>query len=227
MRIWSDSFKDGEFIPVEFAMGKPGGFAPNLNPHLAWNEVPQGTRSFMLICSDVDAPTDPTTVGRTDMEVPAEQSREEFIHWVMVDIDAQLRGIAAGSCSNGVTTGGKNNPPGPKGARQGLNSYTHYFANDSRLKGTYLGYDGPYPPFNDARIHRYVFRLFALDLDRLKLPAKFTSDEAFQAADGHILADAMVRGAYTLNPRLADAEPPPPNDGGKELMAAYESLVKK
>jgi hypothetical protein len=34
------------------------------------------------------------------------------------------------------------------------------------------GYDGPYPPFNDLRLHRYFFRLFALRVPKLDLPGR-------------------------------------------------------
>ena len=30
------------------------------------------------------------------------------------------------------------------------------------MGGTYRGYDGPAPPWNDQRVHRYHFTLFAL-----------------------------------------------------------------
>ena len=56
MRLWSDSFENARPIPAEFAMGQPDGFAPNRNPHLAWSDVPDGTRSFALLCIDPDAP---------------------------------------------------------------------------------------------------------------------------------------------------------------------------
>ncbi len=39
------------------------------------------------------------------------------------------------------------------------------------MAGAYHGYDGPYPPFNDARVHRYVFTVVALDTDTLGLAA--------------------------------------------------------
>ena len=120
MRIHSDSFENRGRIPAEFALGAPGGFGGNRNPHLAWDDAPAGTRSFVLMCIDTDAPTDPSTVGREDMDIPVDQPRTDFVHWVMVDIPADVREIAAGNCSDGITKGGKQSPPGPVGARQGL-----------------------------------------------------------------------------------------------------------
>ncbi|WP_024869643.1 YbhB/YbcL family Raf kinase inhibitor-like protein [Pseudoxanthomonas suwonensis] len=202
MRIWSDSFEARGPIPAEFAMGQPDGFAGNRNPHVAWDGVPEGTRSFALLCIDPDAPTVPETVGREDLQIPVEQPRGDFIHWVVADIAADVREIAAGSCSDGVTTGGKQQPAGPAGSRQGLNDYTGWFAGDAQMRGDYLGYDGPYPPFNDLRVHRYFFRLFALDVPALQLPARFTAADVQRAMQGHVLGEAAVYGTYTLNQAL-------------------------
>jgi Raf kinase inhibitor-like YbhB/YbcL family protein len=199
MRVHSDSFENGQPIPAEFAMGQPGGFAANRNPHLAWDEVPQGTRSFALLCIDADAPTVAETVGRDDLEIPVDQPRGDFVHWAMADIAADARVIAAGSCSDGIVAKGKRDPPGPPGARQGLNSYTGWFAGDADMGGDYFGYDGPYPPFNDLRTHRYFFRVFALDVGALELPEKFTAADVFRAMHGHVLGEALVHGTYSLN----------------------------
>ncbi|RRN78975.1 YbhB/YbcL family Raf kinase inhibitor-like protein [Pseudoxanthomonas sp. SGD-10] len=202
MRIWSDSFPAGGPIAAEFALGAIDGFGGNRNPHLAWDGVPEGTRSLVLLCIDPDAPTVPETVGREDMEIPVEQPRTEFVHWTMVDIAPAVVAIEAGSCSDRPTRGGKRQPPGPEGARQGLNDYTGWFAGDAHMGGDYYGYDGPYPPFNDARVHRYFFRLFALDVPRLDVPDRFTAADALRAMQGHVLGEAAVHGTYTLNSRL-------------------------
>lgn len=138
MRIRSQSFEPGQPISTEFAMGQADGFAGNRNPHLAWDDVPAGTRSFALLCIDPDAPTVAETVGREDMEIPQDQPRADFVHWTMIDIPADVREIAAGSCSDGVTARGKTSPPGPAGARQGLNDYTGWFAGDAQMGGDYL-----------------------------------------------------------------------------------------
>ncbi len=203
MRVRSDSFENGQPIPAEFAMGQPGGFAANRNPHLAWDEVPPGTRSFALLCIDADLPTVPETVGRDDLDIPVDQPRGDFVHWAMADIAADVRVIAAGSCSDGIVAKGKRDPLGPPGARQGLNSYTGWFAGDADMGGDYFGYDGPYPPFNDLRTHRYFFRVFALDVGALELPEKFTAADVFRAMHGHVLGEASVHGTYSLNTKTA------------------------
>ena len=198
MRLLSDSFENARPIPAEFAMGQPDGFAPNRNPHLAWSDVPDGTRSFALLCIDPDAPTVPETVGRDDVQITVEQPRAHFIHWAMADIGPDVRTIAAGSCSDGVTKGGKG-PCQGEGARQGLNDYTGWFAGDAEMRGDYFGYDGPYPPPNDLRTHRYFFRLFALDVAKLDVPEVFTAHDALRAMHGHVLAEASTWGSYSLH----------------------------
>lgn len=202
MRIHSDSFEHRGPIPAEFALGAPGGgFGGNRNPHLAWEDPPPGTRSFALMCIDTDAPTDASMAGKEGVEIPEDQPRTEFVHWVMVDLPADVREIAAGSCSNGVDKGGKRAPHGPDGSRQGLNDYTGWFAgDDGGMKGEYYGYDGPYPPPNDLRTHRYFFRLFALGTDQLPLEAGFTAADVFRAMHGHLLGETAIHGTYSLHP---------------------------
>lgn len=205
MKIRSDSFRDGDPIPLRCAMGTPEGFGGNRNPHLAWSDAPAGTRSFALICVDPDAPTVAEMVGKPGVEIPVEQPRAEFIHWVMADIPASVGEIAEGACSDGVTVRGKPNPPGPAGSRQGSNDYVGWFAGDPDMSGDWPGYDGPYPPGNDLRLHRYFFHLYALDVEKLDLPARFTAADVRQAMQGHVLAEAAIHGTYSLHPGLHKA----------------------
>ena len=199
MKIASSSFEHGKPIPAEFALGAPGGFGGNRNPQLAWSDPPEGTKSFVLLCIDTDAPTDAALAGKEGVEIPVDHARGDFVHWVMVDIAPAVTDIAAGSCSDGVDKGGKQAPNGPDGAHQGLNDYTGWFAGDDALRGDYFGYDGPYPPPNDLRTHRYFFRLFALDVERLDVDGKFTAGDVFRAMHGHVLAEASTYGTYSLH----------------------------
>jgi Raf kinase inhibitor-like YbhB/YbcL family protein len=150
------------------------------------------------VCIDADAPTDASLAGKEGVRIPVEHPRGEFVHWAVADIPAGTREIAAGSCSDGVVKGGKPAGGNP-GLREGLNDYTGWFAGNDELGGDYHGYDGPYPPPNDLRVHRYFFRVFALDVDVLELPPKFSAGDVFRAMHGHVLAEAATYGTYTLN----------------------------
>lgn len=205
MRLHSTSFEHGKPIPTEFAFGRRGDdgepcvLSANRNPQLAWDDVPAGTGSFALICVDPDVPSSADDVNKPDRKVPSDLLRADFCHWVMVDIPADCREIAAGSCSDGVTERGKREPQGPSGSRQGLNNYTQWFAGDADMKGDYYGYDGPCPPFNDSIPHRYFFRLFALDCDKLELPEAFTMADVLTAIHPHVLAQSTLHGTYRLD----------------------------
>lgn len=205
MKLWSDSFRDGGLIPADYAFAQIAPqqhvrLAPNRNPHLAWDEVPNGTESLALFCYDRDAPQDGSDVNREGRTLAPTLARGEFFHWSLVDLPPALRAIGAGQCSDGVVARGK---PADAFLRQGLNDYTAWFAADADMAGDYVGYDGPCPPWNDERLHHYIFRLYALDLPRLELQARFTGAQARAAMHGHILDEAQLVGAYSLNPALA------------------------
>jgi Raf kinase inhibitor-like YbhB/YbcL family protein len=199
MKLHSDSFGHGHPLPPGLAMGTPEGFGGNRNPHLAWSEAPQGTRSFVLLCIDPDVPTVKEMVGKAGVEIPVEQPRTDFIHWTMADIPADVNEIAEGAWSGGATVGGKNKPLGPHPASHGLNDYTGWFAGDATMAGDYRGYDGPYPPANDRRMHRYFFRLFALDVESMDLAERFSAGDVLRAMQGHVLAEALTYGTYSLH----------------------------
>ena len=200
MKIRSDSFEHGKPIPPEFAMGarhSADGFGGNRNPHLAWEDAPAGTRGFALLCIDTDAPTDGALVADASNPIPVDHPRGDFVHWVIANLPASTTELAAGSCSNGVTPHGKG-PCQGEGARQGLNDYTGWFAGNADMSGNYHGYDGPYPPAHDLRVHRYFFRVFALDSETLDLPSPFTAGDVFHSMHGHVLAETSTYGTYSL-----------------------------
>jgi Raf kinase inhibitor-like YbhB/YbcL family protein len=218
MRLWSDSFTEGGVIPPEcaFAQIDPLNhvrYSGNRNPHLAWDEVPHGTQSLALFCRDVDAPSTGVDVNREGKVVAADLPRVEFFHWTLVDIPIAIRSLAEGGLSAGVTARGKPGPLVPftikngteHQLRQGLNDYTAWFAKDPDMAGEYYGYDGPCPPWNDMRLHAYLFCLYALDVPRFALEGRFTGAEARLAIRGHILDEAQMFGVYSLNPEVADA----------------------
>jgi Raf kinase inhibitor-like YbhB/YbcL family protein len=200
MHIHSNSFEHRQPLAPTFALGAEQGssFGGNHNPHLAWGDVPAGTQSFALLCIDTDAPTDGGLVADSATPIPVAHPRGDFVHWVVANIPAGVREISEGSCSNGLTAKGK--PQGHDGGGvSGLNDYTGWFAGDAAMGGRYFGFDGPYPPPHDLRTHRYFFRIFALDVAALALPAAFTAGDVLRAMRGHVLDEAAIYATYSLN----------------------------
>jgi Raf kinase inhibitor-like YbhB/YbcL family protein len=208
MQIRSDSFKDGEFIPSEYALGKTSAegkidFADNKSPHLAWSDLPEGTKSLAILCIDRDAPTKPDDVNQEGRMVPSSLPRADFSHWVLVDVRPDTT-LEEAAFSEGVTAKGKQGPDGPMGTRQGINDYTGWFAGDADMAGDYYGYDGPCPPFNDSIVHHYDFTAYALDVERVDVDGRFTAADVLAAIDGHVLAQANIRGKYKINQRAVE-----------------------
>jgi len=207
MKLSSEDIQDGQAIDARFAFGKPHtsehmALSNNLNPQLSWTDMPEGTRSLVLLCIDPDVPSVADNVNQDNVFIDVDLPRVDFYHWVMVDIATSITHIAQGVCSSEVTSGGKQKPAGPSGTRQGLNDYTSFMAG-SPMQGQYFGYDGPCPPWNDKRLHHYQFTIYALDIDQLDLPEVFDGRDVSQAIQGHLLGQASITGKYTLNPQVA------------------------
>jgi Raf kinase inhibitor-like YbhB/YbcL family protein len=207
MQLTSKSFSDGAPIPGEFAFAVIDpvnhiALSTDRNPQLVWSNVPEGTKSFALICHDPDVPNRVDDVNKEGREIAESFPRDIFFHWVLLDIPATAREISAGSHSDRITPKGKPGPAAPGGMRHGLNDYTKWFAGEENMRGDYYGYDGPCPPWNDLRLHHYVFTLYALDVPQVEVHGDFTGANARLAIAGHVLAQASLTGTYTLNPRV-------------------------
>lgn len=209
MRITSNSFQDGQRIPGEFAFAVAHptdhvALSENRNPHLAWDDVPEGTRSFVVICHDPDVPSVGHDVNQEGREVAADLPRVDFFHWILVDIPASTREIAAGSHSHGVTPRGKSVASVTGDGRHGINDYTAWFSGDEPMRGDYYGYDGPCPPWNDTLVHRYVFTVYALGTPTLAVDGPLDGRSARAAlAAAAVLGEAHLTGLYTLNSNVA------------------------
>ena len=212
MRITVEGVNEGQPIPGPFAFAVPDpkehmSLSDNRNPKVVWDGVPEGTRGFALLVVDPDAPTDASDVNQDGKTVPADLPRADFYHWVLVDIPADVRQIDEGEDADGVVPRGKEIGQTAKGIR-GANDYTDFLAGDPDMKGVYGGYDGPCPPWNDERVHRYVFELLALDCETLDLPPAFDVDQLQQALADHVLAHTSITGTYSLNPDVARQQNP-------------------
>jgi Raf kinase inhibitor-like YbhB/YbcL family protein len=209
VELVSNSLAEGAPFPAEFAFAVRGAkthiaFGRDRNPQLLWRDVPASTKSFALIFHDPDVPNRLEDVNQEGRWISASFPRTTFFHWLLLDIPAAAREIPAGGQSDGIVPHGKPGPAAPGGLRHGLNDFTKFFANDSKMRGDYYCYDGPAPPWNDELPHRYVFTLYALDTPRLEIRGVLTGENVSAALAGHVLADAGLTRLYSLNPEVAE-----------------------
>ena len=110
MKITSQDFEHGQWIPSECAYGQlvDGQFAlaENLNPQLSWSGLPKGTQSVVLACIDPDVPTDRKALNE-EGEIPADQPRRDFVHWLVWDMDPAVCEVKKGEASVGDEKSGK------------------------------------------------------------------------------------------------------------------------
>jgi len=171
----------------------------NLNPHLSWGDLPEGTQSITVLCVDADVPSVGDDVNQEGRVLPIDLPRVDFFHWVLTDLPPNVGSIAEGAHCSGITPRGKPVGSSPDGGIQGINDYTAWFAGDADMGGDYGGYDGPCPPWNDERMHGYRFQVFALDVPSLGLSGPFSGHDVRAAMAGHILGQAEIIGLYTTS----------------------------
>lgn len=206
MDLSSTSIRDGDPVEARYALAETAdeghvALSGNRNPHLAWSDFPESTRSFVVTCIDVDCPSAGDDVNQEDREVPQDLPRVDFVHWLLANIPANVTEIAEASHSDRVTPRGKTASAAPVGLH-GLNDYTSWFGGDPDMGGEWHGYDGPAPPWNDSIVHRYEFTVHALDVADLDIPPGFTRDALNAAIQGHVLESASITVTYATNPRL-------------------------
>lgn len=207
LTVESDSITHGERVPQEHAFGVPDGTGKaaagggNRSPHLRWSGHPEDTASFALILYDPDVPADFTDANQEDTTLPEDSPRADFCHWLLIDIPVEVTELPEGAGSTEIVAGGK-----PVGRTEhgvtGANTYTDAMAGEPDMGGTYGGYDGPWPPFNDERLHHYHFVVYALDVPSLGLSGEFKLDDVREAIEGHVLDQGELVGTYTLNAEM-------------------------
>ncbi len=97
-----------------------------------------------------------------------------FIHWVIYDIPANVTKLAENVKKVGIVD---------EKIKQGVNDFGR------------IGYGGPCPP-RGHKPHRYIFKLYALDVETLGLNAGATAEQVENKAKGHILGEAKITGLY-------------------------------
>lgn len=195
-----EGFENGQRIPDRFAYCVPNGNGGtkdggNVSPAISWSPPPAGTKSLAILVVDEDVPASFDKANRPGEVIPQAAPRQNFYHWVVLDIPPSVNGILEGKDSRGVIPGGKPYGKSDYGLL-GQNDYVKV------SQGKHGGYDGPCPPWNDERLHHYHFKIFALDVATLNLPSPVNGTQLDIAMRGHVLAEAEHVGIFTNHPAL-------------------------
>lgn len=148
MQIKCTEFSDQQMIPVKYTCK-----GDNINPPLVLSQVPKNARSLALTVFDPDSPSG------------------NFVHWLMWNIDPNIKQIEPGRA--------------PTGATQGVND----FGNPS--------YGGPCP---HQGTHRYVFSLFAIDTT-LNIPQTTTREDLLAKIQPQIIEQTELTGVFAADNR--------------------------
>ena len=153
LTLVSEAFEPGGAIPTRYTCD-----GEDTSPPLSWTGVPPNVAVFAL------------TMGLA-FDGP-DFLREVFVHWLLFNIPADVRRLAAG-----VSTV----PRLENGAVQALNDFDR------------IGYSGPCPP--PGQLHHYCFTLYALEAP-LNLNSGNSKAQVYDAMVGQILDQAELLGTY-------------------------------
>jgi hypothetical protein len=130
-RVASTDVQDGEKLSIPQVSGIFGAGGEDVSPQLSWSGFPEGTKSFVVTVYDPDAPT-----------------ASGFWHWAVVDIPANVAGLARGA--------------GDREDGSGLPSGAFQLRND----GGTTRFIGAAPPVGHGK-HRYFTVVHAVDVESL------------------------------------------------------------
>lgn len=78
LTVSSSSFAAGSTIPSKYSYT-----AENISPHLSWTKGPDGTKSYVIVCEDPDAPR-----------------KDPWVHWIVFNIPVSITTLPEGFSSN-------------------------------------------------------------------------------------------------------------------------------
>ncbi|MEW6055470.1 MAG: YbhB/YbcL family Raf kinase inhibitor-like protein [Bdellovibrionota bacterium] len=117
-------------------------------------------------------------------EDPDAPQDEPWVHWLLYKISPALLGVPEGLPKSKIIQGAET-------FYQGKNSFGE------------IGYGGPLPPRGHGW-HRYIFRLFAIDVE-LQEPPGISKQQLFDVMRSHILTYAELVGTYRRESILRSA----------------------
>jgi len=149
--VTSSAFEQGQTIPSKYTCD-----GEDISPPLAFEGIPEGTKSIALISDDPDAP-----MGT-------------WVHWVLYNLPGDTRELPEAMPKDATL---------PNGAKQGLTDFG------------VPGYGGPCPP---SGIHRYFFKVYALDTVS-EIDGFADKKKLLSVMEGHIIGEGQLMGKYKRN----------------------------
>lgn len=185
LTVSSKSVANGKPIPTKFAYCMPDDNgksknAENISPEISWANAPKNTKSFAIVVVDPDVPAEFDDANKDGKTIAENFPRKNFYHWLQFDIPANITNI-------GENMGKK--------STSGI-SLTNDFAGGKNAP-EFAGYDGPCPPWNDARLHHYHFTIHALDVEKLGVDKNASLSDAVAAIEKHTIAKGKLVGTYS------------------------------
>jgi Raf kinase inhibitor-like YbhB/YbcL family protein len=154
---------DSSKIPEEYTCE-----GRNVPPPLAWRQVPPGTRSFVLLVEDPDAP-----------------GGHPWVHWLVYDMPYYRMALLEKEYVLLSKGGGD--------GKAGAQLRAEQLGKEGRNSWKKEGYGGPCP---QQGMHHYHFTIFALDVETLGLVAGATKEQVLNAMKGHVLTSGTLVGTY-------------------------------
>lgn len=165
MKIASPAFENNGNIPAKFTCD-----GENVNPPLAFSEVPPDAKSLAVIVDDPDAPAG------------------DWAHWTVWNIDPKTNAINENSvpenATEGITDFGNAGYGGPCPPRVDSPRFGEAGEAFPRVEAG--------PP---SGTHRYQFKAYALGVT-LNLDSSAKKKDIESAMEAHILDRAMLTGLY-------------------------------
>ena len=206
LTVESDSITHGERVPDEHSFGVPDGEGKAARRGRQPQPAPalvRRSRGHAVVRRDRLRPrrarptaSDVNQEGRT---LPEDAARADFAHWLLVDISPDVTELPEGAGSDGDRRRRQADRRDRARGHAASTATPDFLAGDPDMGGTYGDYDGPFPPFNDERLHHYHFVVYALDVPSLGLEGEFKLDDVREAIEGHVLDQGELVATYTLN----------------------------
>lgn len=199
LNVTSKSIEHGKPIPKKFAYCMPDGkgkstSAENISPELSWSGAPKEAKSFAIVVVDPDVPAKFDDANKDGKTIAEDFPRKNFYHWVVINIPANVSSFSEGEGKEVIMNSFPNKPPFSykNGGIPLINDFS-----GGKNAPEFAGYDGPCPPWNDARLHHYRFTVYALSQEKLEIDKNATLANIVSTIQHKSIGKGEIVGTYS------------------------------